>query len=133
RGRRPGGLFYGLPRRPVPTFVCRSRYGMARMSRPPWVLPKRSVQALSRADLLRRGVGGGAVLLPSATGLSALTAPAAAAGVSDGDLSYLRVLVAAELLKADAELRALRSDRLARVSASLVRRMHADDQAHYRG
>jgi len=88
---------------------------------------------LNRADLLRRGVGGGATLMASAAGVSALSRPAAAAGVPDSDLAYLRLLVAAELLKTDFQTQALRSRKLASASASLTRQMHADDTAHYRG
>jgi hypothetical protein len=48
---------------------------------------------LSRAALLRRGAGGGALLLVGA----GLAAPADAADIPDGDLPHLRLLVAAEL------------------------------------
>jgi hypothetical protein len=88
------------------------------------------VRVLTRADLLRRGVGGGAMLVASG---AAFAAPAAAAGVPDGDLTYLRLLVAAELLKADFQTQALRGRRLGPAASSLVRQMHADDAAHYRG
>jgi Ferritin-like domain len=86
------------------------------------------VKTLSRADLLRRGAAGSAVLVAS-SGFPA----AAAAGVPDGDLSYLRLLVAAELLKTDFQTRALRSRTLASPAAHLARQLHADDAAHYRG
>jgi hypothetical protein len=88
------------------------------------------VRPLNRADLLRRGVGSGAMLIVSG---AAFGAPAPAAGIPDGDLTYLRLLVAAELLKADFQIHALRSRKLAPASTSLARQMHADDVAHYRG
>jgi hypothetical protein len=83
--------------------------------------------------VLRRGIGGGALLAASGSGLGALAGTAAAAGVPDGDLSFLRLLVATELLKADFEAQALASGGLTSAVAALVRRMHTDDTAHYSG
>ena len=88
--------------------------------------------SLSRAELLRRGAGGGAVLLASGAGLAAFAAPAAAEDVPDGDLAYLRLLVGAELLKADFASSALRSGKLRASGARLFRRMRGDDTAHYK-
>jgi hypothetical protein len=85
--------------------------------------------ALSRAALLRRSAGGGALLLVGA----GLAAPADAADIPDGDLSYLRVLVAAELLKGDFHARALASRRATGAAARLLRSAEADDRAHYSG
>jgi ferritin-like protein len=87
---------------------------------------------LSRGELLRRGVGGGAVLVASGTGLAAFAAPAAADVVPDGDLAYLRLLVAAELLKADFASDALGSGKLRGSTARLFRRTRNDDLAHYK-
>jgi hypothetical protein len=83
---------------------------------------------LSRAELFRRGVGSGALLA-----FGALVAPAGAASIPDGDVAYLRLLIAAELLKADFQTRALASGKLGRSPARTMRRMHADDEAHYAG
>jgi Ferritin-like domain len=88
--------------------------------------------SLSRAELLRRGAGGGVALVAAGTGLAAFARPAAAA-VPDGDLAYLRLLVATELLKADFTSSGLRSGKVAGSSARLLRRMRADDRAHYDG
>src|SRR5262249_39966494 len=55
---------------------------------------------LNRSAFLRRGVGG-ATLLATGSGLAAFAGRANAAGIPDGDLSYLRLLVGAELLKID--------------------------------
>jgi hypothetical protein len=85
---------------------------------------------ISRAQLLRRGIAGGAVIIASASGLAGR---AAAADIPDVDLSYLRLLVGAELLKTDFENRALASGRLATSEARLIRRMRGDDRAHYAG
>jgi ferritin-like protein len=81
----------------------------------------------SRSELLR----GGAVLALSGGGLAALAAPADAVTVPDNDLAYLRLLGAAELLKADFQAQALAADKLNGAGAALVRQMQADDKAHY--
>ena len=86
---------------------------------------------LSRAEFLRRGIGGGAALAVSGGGLAALAAPAGAATVPDNDLAYLRLLGAAELLKGDFQTKALAAGKLTGSAASLVRQMQADDKAHY--
>jgi hypothetical protein len=88
-----------------------------------------SACVLPRKELLRRG----ALLAVAGVGVGALAAPAEAAGIPDSDLAYLRLLVAAELLKADFEARALASGKLEAPEAALVRRMRADDGAHYKG
>jgi hypothetical protein len=84
---------------------------------------------LNRRALLRRGVGGGATVL----GLGAFAGRANAAGIPDGDLSYLRLLVGAELLKLDFETRALASRQLTAAATRLLRQLRADDTAHYAG
>jgi hypothetical protein len=88
-----------------------------------------SACVLPRKELLRRGT----LLAIAGTGAGVLAARATAAGVPDADLSYLRLLVATELLKSDFEARALRSGKLDTAGVALVRRLRADDQAHYRG
>jgi hypothetical protein len=83
--------------------------------------------------LLRHGVAGGAVLLASASAVSALAAPASAATIPDNDLAYVRLLIGAELLAADFQTHALASGELGRASTAVVKRMLADEQAHYGG
>ena len=79
---------------------------------------------------MRRGaVGGGAVL--SASVFGALARRADAATPSDNDLAYLRLLVAAELLAADFQAKALASGRLNRHSRTVVRKMATDERRHY--
>jgi hypothetical protein len=84
-------------------------------------------ERLSRGGVLRLALAG--------AGLATLGGPAAAlaAGVPDVDLSYLRVLVATELLKTDFASTALASGRLGARSTGLVRRVRGDDCAHYAG
>ena len=77
----------------------------------------------SRAGLLRRGAAGGGALLLSGSAISALAGPAAAATVPDNDLSYLRLLIGAELLAIDFQTQALASGKLAR---ALVGSVQAD-------
>src|SRR5881397_2402993 len=86
----------------------------------------------TRAQLLKSGLLGAAAIAVSGGRLapSALAAPAAS--VPDGDLAYLRLLAATELLKADFETKALASQRLRTRSRALARRVQADDRAHYR-
>ena len=74
---------------------------------------------LSRGALVRRGaLGSAGVLLGSAVGL--VYAPTAAAATPDGDLAYLRVLLALELLLVDYEGQALSSGKLGRRSTALM-------------
>jgi hypothetical protein len=87
---------------------------------------------MSRAQLLRRGAQGGALLVVSGTGVGAFASTAAAAA-PDGDLAYLRLLVAAELLALDFEGQALGTGKVTGRSAALVRQIRHDDTAHYAG
>jgi hypothetical protein len=87
----------------------------------------------SRAGLLRRGAAGGGALLLSGSAISALADSAAAATISDNDLSYLRVLIGAELLDVDFQTRALASGKLDSASSALFNQMLGDENAHYRG
>jgi hypothetical protein len=75
-------------------------------------------------------VGGGAVLV-SASGLAALAAVASADTLPDGDLAYLRLLIAAELLAIDLQTRALASGKLRHAAHTLVRQIRSDETAHY--
>jgi rubrerythrin len=80
---------------------------------------------------LRKGaVGGGVVLSGSLIG--ALAGRANAATVPANDLAYLRLLVAAELLAADFQAKALASGKLSRAAKAVLRKMAADEKAHYR-
>jgi Ferritin-like domain len=82
--------------------------------------------SVSRAQLLRRGAGGALLL-------ATFGAPTANAAAPDVDLSYLRLLVGGELLKGDFETKALASGKLSSSASALVKRMQADDRAHYAG
>jgi demethoxyubiquinone hydroxylase (CLK1/Coq7/Cat5 family) len=87
--------------------------------------------SLRRGQLLRRAaLAGGAMLLP-ASAAGVLTPPADAATPTDNDLAYLRLLVAGELLAADLQAKALASAKLSRRSKTVLRKMAADEKAHY--
>jgi Ferritin-like domain len=88
--------------------------------------------SFSRADLLRRGAGGAVVLAAAGSGLGAL-APAAAAALPDGDLAYVRLAIGVELLLADFEANALAAGKLSAEPTAQLKRIAADDQAHYTG
>ena len=85
---------------------------------------------LSRACLLRRVAVGGVALATPATAISFLAAPARAAA-PDADLTWLRVLVAAELLSVDFHSRAAASPALAPRAARVLARIARGDAAHY--
>jgi hypothetical protein len=72
---------------------------------------------------VRRQLLTGALGLAAAGGLASV---ARADVAPDGDLAYLRLLIGAELLKADFEQHALTTEKLDVLTA-----MHADDVAHY--
>ncbi|HEY0414828.1 MAG TPA: ferritin-like domain-containing protein [Gaiellaceae bacterium] len=89
---------------------------------------------LSRADVLRRGLlGGGGAVLASGALRSVLAAPAAALAAPGGDLAALRLLIGTELLALDFQERALASGKLDAQARVTVKRMHADEHAHYAG
>jgi hypothetical protein len=86
--------------------------------------------ALSRSRLLRRGAASAAL---ACGGLAGFALPAAAASVPDADLAYLRLLLGAELLKVDFASRAVARRSLRPSTTALIRRIRADDEAHYSG
>lgn len=83
---------------------------------------------LSRSKFL---LGGGA-LLASASGLGALAPGALADGVPNGDLAYLRLLIASELLAVDFYGQAIQADVLGRPAWVVARRIRADESEHYK-
>jgi hypothetical protein len=82
---------------------------------------------------LRRGAAGGGALLLSASAMSALAGSAAASTLPDNDLSYLRLLIGAELLAIDFQTQAPAGGKLSAASAALFKQMLADEHAHYQG
>jgi hypothetical protein len=88
----------------------------------------------SRAEFVRRGVVGSGAVLVSASGLAALPGVASADTTPppDGDLAYLRLLIAAELLAVDFQTKALGSGKLQHAAHTLLRQMRTQEQAHYK-
>ena len=86
---------------------------------------------LTRAGLLRRGALGGGVLLASASGLGALAPAALADAPPAGDLAYLRLLIAAELLAVDFYGQAVAHGDLKQQYAARASRISADEAEHY--
>lgn len=86
---------------------------------------------MSRAGFLRRGAVGSGALLISGSGLAAVASAARADTLPDGDLAYLRLLIAAELLAVDFQTKALRGGKLRHAAHTLLRQIRADDTAHY--
>jgi len=82
---------------------------------------------VSRSKFL---LGGGA-LLASASGLGALAPAAFADGVPDGDLAYLRLLIASELLAMDFYGQALYTGLLQARGTAVANRISADEAEHY--
>jgi len=80
---------------------------------------------LTRSTFLRRG----SALALSGPALAILAGPAAADAPPAGDLAYLRLLIAVELLAIDFHTNAL----AAGAPAKPVKTMLADENAHYRG
>jgi Ferritin-like domain len=85
----------------------------------------------SRAGFLRCGAVGGGALLVSASGLAAFAGAASAVTIPDADLAYLRLLIAGELLALDFQDRALGSGKLRHDARPVIRKMRADEKAHY--
>lgn len=91
---------------------------------------------MNRSGFLRRGAVGGGALLVSASGFSTLglaeVANASAATTpTDGDLAYLRLLIAAELLAIDLQSKALHSRKVKHEAHALFARMLSDEKQHY--
>jgi hypothetical protein len=86
----------------------------------------------SRASLVRRGLVGGGAIVASGS-LGSAVGSAAALAAPDGDLAAVRLLIGAELLAIDFQQQALASGKLRARSTATVKRMHADEQAHYQG
>lgn len=74
---------------------------------------------------------GGGTLLASASGLGALAPAAFADGAPEGDLAYLRLLIASELLAIDFYGRTFGRSGLGRAYATVARRIRADEHEHY--
>jgi hypothetical protein len=86
---------------------------------------------LTRGAVLRRGAAAGGALALGGAGAAVLAAPAGAMTFPDGDLAYLRLLTAAELLALDYQGQALTGALLSGDASAIVTQAAADDKAHY--
>src|SRR5262249_6349165 len=107
------------------TSAVGDRYGRNALGESTYAMPER----LGRGALLARG---GAALVGSSAALAVLAGPARAA-VPDSDLTYLRLLIAVELLKIDFGVRASVGDALHPAARKYVRRVVLHDKRHYTG
>lgn len=92
---------------------------------------RQCIGTTSRAGFLRQGAIGGGALLASAAGFGALAPAALADAPPDGDLAYLRLLIAAELLALDFYGQALETGDLRRPYPALARQIRAAEHEHY--
>ncbi len=92
---------------------------------------KEEARGLTRGGLFRRGAVGGGVLLASASGLGVLAPAALADAPPAGDLAYLRLLIAGELLAVDFYSEAIAHGDLKQQYAARASRISADEAEHY--
>jgi hypothetical protein len=87
--------------------------------------------ALSRAQLISRGLAGGAAVLVAGSAGGFFAGSAAADTIPDSDLAYARLLVGAELLAADFYTRAIASKQFSRMTVNDLRRALFNEHEHY--
>jgi len=87
--------------------------------------------SLSRAQLFTRGAKGGAALLVAGSATGFFAGSAAADTISDTDLAYARLLVAAELLASDFYTQAIASKQLGGDALKYLKRALFNEQEHY--
>lgn len=85
----------------------------------------------TRSRFVGRAAAGGGALLASASGLAAFVPAAFATTPPDGDLAYLRLLIAAELLAVDFYTQALAHGDLDQQYGPRAQRILADETEHY--
>ena len=87
--------------------------------------------SLNRAQLLRRSAQGGAVLVFAGSVAGSLGGQAKADVISDADLAYARLLVAAELLAADFYGQAFAAKQFDAEPLKYLKRALFNEQEHY--
>jgi hypothetical protein len=85
----------------------------------------------SRAKLVSRGAKGGVAVLAAGSAFGALAAAAQADTLSDGDLAYLRMLIATELLGRDFYENAVAAQPYRGAAASELKLALANEAVHY--
>jgi Ferritin-like domain len=86
---------------------------------------------ISREELLRRGVRGGAVLAVAGTALGVLAESASAAPLSTDDLAYARLLVGVELLASNFYSQAIAASNASSSVMEYLKRAYFNEQEHY--
>lgn len=89
-------------------------------------------QPMSRAEILSRGARAGVAVAVGGSALAVFSADASAATLLDGDLAYVRLLVASELLAIDYYTRAIGSSRIEGNVLASMKHALANERAHYR-
>jgi Ferritin-like domain len=87
--------------------------------------------SLSRAQLLSRGVKGGAALVLAGSVAGSFVGSASAAPIPDADLAYARLLVGAELLAADFYTQVIAAKQFGGVALKYLNRAFFNEQEHY--
>ena len=87
--------------------------------------------SINRADLLRRGVRSGAVLVAAGGVLGSLAESASADPLPGTDLAYARLLVGAELLAADFYQQAIAASNSSPSVMKYLKRAYLNEQEHY--
>jgi Ferritin-like domain len=87
---------------------------------------------LSRAQLVTRGLKGGAAILVAGSATGVVAGSASADAIPDDDLAYARLLVAVELLGADFYARAISSKRFDGKAQASLRHARFNEREHYK-
>ena len=88
-------------------------------------------QPMSRAEILSRGARAGVAVAVGGSALAAFSADASAATLPDGDLAYVRLLVASELLAIDYYTRAIASNQIDGKALANMKHALANEKQHY--
>jgi Ferritin-like domain len=86
---------------------------------------------INRADLLRRGVRGGAALVVAGAAVGVLTESASADPLSTNDLAYARLLVGAELLASNFYSQAIAASNTSGSVMQYLKKAYLNEQEHY--
>jgi hypothetical protein len=86
---------------------------------------------ISREELLKRGVRGGAALAVAGTAVAVLAEAASAAPLSTDDLAYARLLVGAELLASNFYSQAIAASNATSSTMEYLKRAYFNEQEHY--
>ena len=86
---------------------------------------------ITREDLLRRGVRGGAALVVAGAAVNALAESASADPLPTNDLAYARLLIGAELLASNFYSQAIAAGNASSATMKYLKRAYLNEQEHY--